>query len=182
MIKDLAIEQKLKGIDEKDLNTMIIQLKEKNNNNKISESLISTIKNLIEKTRFYYNSYSQSISNKRINQFSSEDILKWAKSQNTINQIKNENFLPEALAVVDRALEIITNGHRIRNVQLASIFLILISPKNKGLLLQIKTGEGKSNIVASIAIIKALQFEYVDILSSSNSFGKKRCRRKRKFI
>ena len=44
MIKDLAIEQKLKGINEKDLDFMIDQLREKNNG-KMDESLILKIKN-----------------------------------------------------------------------------------------------------------------------------------------
>ena len=181
MIKDLAIEQKLKGIDENNLETMIEQLRNKNNS-KLEENLLIKVKGLIEKTRYCFNSKSKSgISNKRINQYLAQDILDWRKSEITIKLINKENFLPEAMAVIDRALEIITNGHRIRNVQLASIFLILTSPKNRGLLLQIKTGEGKSNIVAAIAIIKALQFQFVDILSSSIVLAKRDAEEKKNF-
>lgn len=181
MIKDLAIEQKLKGIDENNLETMIEQLRNKNNS-KLEENLLIKVKGLIEKTRYCFNSKSKSgISNKRINQYLAQDILNWRKSEITIKLINKENFLPEAMAVIDRALEIITNGHRIRNVQLASIFLILTSPKNRGLLLQIKTGEGKSNIVAAIAIIKALQFQFVDILSSSIVLAKRDAEEKKNF-
>ena len=166
-IKDLSIEKKLKGIDENNLNMMLDLLREKNKG-KIKDELIERIKYLIENTRYCFNSVSKTgISNKKINQYEDKEILDWAKSNYTKNNICNENFLSEALAVIDRALQLDTKGHRLRNVQLASIFIILLSPKNRGLFAQIKTGEGKSNIVACIAIVKALQIQYVDILSSS---------------
>ena len=181
MIKDLIIEQSLKGIDENNLDIMIDLLLEKNKG-KISENLIQKIKNLIEKTRYCFNTISKTgISNKKICEYEDNEILAWSKSIYTKNNIKSENFFPEALAVIDRALEKDTNGHRIRNVQLASIFLILLSPKNKGLFAQIKTGEGKSNIVACIAIVKALQIEYVDILSSSIVLSMRDAEEKLKF-
>ena len=101
-----------------------------------------------------------------LNAYEKEDIQKWAKSQRTLSLIKSESFLSEALAIIDRA-NYLVEGHRIREVQFISILLILLSPKNKGVFAQIKTGEGKSTIVSVIAVIKALQNEYVDILSSS---------------
>ena len=105
LIKDLAIKQKLKGINEKDLDFMIEQLREKNNG-KMDESLILKIKYLIEKTRYFYNSISESdISIKKINQYNSQDILYWSKPEYTKKSINNENFLSEAITVVDRALK-----------------------------------------------------------------------------
>ena len=70
------------------------------------------------------------------------------------------------MAVIDRANEI-QEGNRLRYVQYIPILLILLSPKDKGVLAQIKTGEGKSTIISVIAVIKALQNKYVDILTSS---------------
>ena len=181
MVKDLAIEQKLKGIDENNLDTMIDLLRQLNKG-KISENLIQKIKYLIQKTRYCFNTTSKTgISNKRISEYEEKEILDWANSIYTKNNINNEDFFPEALAVIDRVLEKDTNGHRIRNVQLASILIIILSPKNKGLLAQIKTGEGKSNIVASIAVIKALQIEFVDILSSSIVLAMRDAEEKSKF-
>ena len=87
MIKDLAIEPKLKGIDEKDLNTIINQLRKKNNY-KMFESLIIKIKHLIEKTRLYYNSFTQSISNKRINEYLSK---KFDNGENQITKYNKSN-------------------------------------------------------------------------------------------
>ena len=49
------------------------------------------------------------------------------------------------------------------------------------MLLKIKTGKGKSNIVASITIIKALQIEYVEILSSWKILAKRDTEEKRNF-
>ena len=71
---------------------MIDQLKEKNNE-KMDESLILKIKNLIEKTRYCYYSISETgISSKKISQYNSQDILNWSKSEYTKKTINNENF------------------------------------------------------------------------------------------
>lgn len=72
----------------------------------------------------------------------------------------------EVIAIVDRANEIITDGHRLRDSQIISC-LIILDAKDKGRLAQIKTGEGKTTIVATIAIAKALKGQKVDIITSS---------------
>ena len=83
-------------------------------------------------------------------------------------------FLIEILAIVNRAVKIFTQGeqrlnegYELRDIQLLSIVLILLSPKNKGVFAQIKTGQGKSIIIAVLAVIKSLFVKYVDILTSS---------------
>ena len=60
-----------------------------------------------------------------------------------------------------------------REVQIISILIILNSEENRGLFGQIKTGEGKSTIVSTLAVIKALQLKHVDVLSSSIVLAKR---------
>ena len=95
-IKDLTIEQKLKLIDENNLDTMIDLLRQLNKG-KISENLIQKIKYLIQKTRYCFNTTSKTgISNKRISEYEEKEILDWANSIYTKNNINNEDFFPEA--------------------------------------------------------------------------------------
>ena len=170
LINELAQEQNFGNMNEYSLDNLIIELKERNKD--ISNDLCEKLKNIILKIRYNYNNKIQTnngeikLPNYPINAYEKEDIQKWAKSKRTLSSIKNEEFLSEALAIIDRA-NFSVEGHRIREVQFISILLILLSPKNKGVFAQIKTGEGKSTIVSVIAVIKALQNEYVDILSSS---------------
>ena len=58
---------------------------------------------------------------------------------------------------------------------------MLLSPKDKGLLAQIKTGEGKSSIVAVLAVIKVILNEYVDILASSIVLAQRDSKEKKSF-
>ena len=107
------------------------------------------------------------------NYFSSSyynDFIKKAKS----SQESYIEFLIEILAIVNRAVKIFTQGeerlnegYELRDVQLIAIVLILLSQKNKGVFAQIKTGQGKSIIIAVLAVVKSLFIKYVDILTSS---------------
>ena len=98
------------------------------------------------------------------------DFIKRAKSSHEFYI----EFLIEILAIVNRAVKIFTQGeerlnegYELRDVQLIAIVLILLSQKNKGVFAQIKTGQGKSIIIAVLAVIKSLFVKYVDILTSS---------------
>jgi len=167
LIKKLAQEHNYGNINENSLDNLISELQEKNK--EIPKELSEKIKNIILKIRFIYNSKIETtdgLSKLPINLFEKENIQKWSKSQRTLTLINNEEFLPEALAIIDRT-NVLNEGYHIRDVQFISILLIILSPKNKGVFAQIKTGEGKSTIVSVIAVIKALQNTYVDILSSS---------------
>ena len=81
---------------------------------------------------------------------------------------------------MDRGNELICH-HRMREVQIISILIILNSPENRGLFAQIKTGEGKSTIVSTLAVIKSLELEYVDVLSSSIVLAKRDAEEKKPF-
>lgn len=167
LIKKLAQEQNYENINEYSLDNLILELQDKNK--EFPKELSEKLKNIILKIRIIYNSKIETnddLSKIPINLFEKENIQKWSISKRTLTSINNEEFLPEVLAIIDRA-NVLNEGYHIRDVQFISILLIILSPKNKGVFAQIKTGEGKSTIVSVIAVIKALQNKYVDILSSS---------------
>lgn len=57
-------------------------------------------------------------------------------------------------------------NYKARHGQLISIIMML-SAYDKGRLLQIRTGEGKSTIIAIVAAYKVLKGHHVDIITSS---------------
>ena len=65
-----------------------------------------------------------------------------------------------------------------REIQIISILIILNSEENRGLFGQIKTVEGKSIIVSTLAVIKELQIKYIDVLSSSIVLAKRDAEKK----
>jgi hypothetical protein len=92
--------------------------------------------------------------------WSGAQIKSWAQSSG------GSSSMTEIIATVDKANAIITNGHRLRETQKIAI-LLMEQDGDKAHLAQMKTGEGKSIVVAAIAIIKALQGKKVDVMTSS---------------
>ncbi|BES99166.1 SecA DEAD-like domain [Nesidiocoris tenuis] len=90
-------------------------------------------------------------------------VNRWAKLK---NGRLSDSEIPEAIAVLDRANELVTGGHRLRDTQILSA-LTFLQQKNKGQLSQIHTGEGKTTIVSLIAAIRALQGKKVDVVTSN---------------
>ena len=58
-------------------------------------------------------------------------------------------------------------GYEPRDIQIIALLLFLFKNKQKGMIEQIYTGEGKTIIISFLAIIKALEGKKVDILTSS---------------
>ncbi len=113
-------------------------------------------------------------SNKRpISLWQDPDILHWSnqirKDKNNSENLINK-FLPELLAVLSKAILNIYK-HELRDTQIISILSILQS--DKGTLLEIKTGEGKTLTTAVIALIKALEGQNIDFLTSSPLLAKR---------
>ncbi|WP_341760877.1 DnaJ domain-containing protein [Candidatus Tisiphia endosymbiont of Thecophora atra] len=94
------------------------------------------------------------------------DIRSWADSKKgKLTAID----IYEAIAIMDRVNELITtDGHRLRDTQILSILVFLQTKNNQGKLCQIHTGEGKTTIVSLLAVIKVLQGETVDIITSNH--------------
>jgi len=91
-------------------------------------------------------------------------INKWALDKKGKLSYKE---VDEAIAVMDRANELITGGHHLRDTQILSVLAFLSSDKDMGRLCQIQTGEGKTIITAVLAAIKVLQGEKVDVITSN---------------
>lgn len=73
----------------------------------------------------------------------------------------------EAIAVMNRANELITGGHHLRDTQILSVLAFLSNGEDTGRLCQIQTGEGKTTITAVLAAIKVLQGEKVYVITSN---------------
>lgn len=96
------------------------------------------------------------------------DILNIVNSQMPIDSPKTKI---EQLATVYNAVQSVFNI-RPYPIQLISVLSIIVHPSSvKGRLAQIKTGEGKSLIVAMLSAFWAMQQQCVDIITSSQSLA-----------
>ena len=104
---------------------------------------------------------------KIVAEWNSEDIRKWA---NSLKSKELDPSLTEMIAVVARGFQL-HKGYLPRETQILSVRMLLDSEKKGGTLAQIKTGEGKSVIVAMMACILALQGRTVDVLTTSEELS-----------
>ncbi|CAG8762971.1 17860_t:CDS:2, partial [Dentiscutata erythropus] len=107
----------------------------------------------------------------KINHWKKENIRNWADAIKETEITRDPGFLEEMIAVLKRT-NILYCGNDPRMTQILAI-LLFESTKGQGKLLQVSTGEGKSTICAMLASIKALQGEYVDIMTSSPILAKR---------
>jgi preprotein translocase subunit SecA len=119
-----------------------------------------------------YQGFATNFPTKPICQWDINTCKTWAQSIKQIRQQSGQQtqtaILPsliEILAVVYRAV-FLDAGHFPRDVQIFST-LGYLSANTRGLLEQIATGEGKATIVSILAIIKVLQGNKVDVVTSS---------------
>ena len=104
---------------------------------------------------------------KNVSDFNTTEIKQWLKFKSKTAEDKSpEDFLVETICVIDRAIKI-RHGFNLRTTQILAIVIFLMS-NNHGVLEQISTGEGKSLIIVTLAIYKALvEGKNVDIITSS---------------
>ncbi|WP_425361534.1 hypothetical protein [Candidatus Tisiphia endosymbiont of Ceraclea dissimilis] len=111
-----------------------------------------------------------------IKDWNAEQVKEWAikfKASCSPGSVISKDDLVKLIAVLQRANNLHTvqngkEGHLLRDTQIVSLLLLLdYDPINKGNLLQIATGEGKSTISAMLAAILALNGEKVDLITSS---------------
>ena len=88
-----------------------------------------------------------------------------------IKEIKSKNYnikvkYSKLISIIIKACKKVFD-YEPRDIQIISLLFFLLKETDKGLIEQINTGEGKSIIIAFLAIIKAIEGKKVDILTSS---------------
>lgn len=87
----------------------------------------------------------------------------------------------ELIAAMDRANELVTGGHCLRDTQILAL-LTFLNSGDRAMLCQLQTGEGKTTIVALLAVVEALQGNNkVDIITSNNVLAAEGVSRKEDF-
>lgn len=111
------------------------------------------------------------------------DIYSWAtaKKHHSSKTSWNSDSVHEAIAIMDRANELATGGHRLRDTQILSVLEFLNKQEGRGKLCQIQTGEGKTTIVSLLVTLKVLQGEKVDIITSNDVLAEEGVRSKLNF-
>ena len=139
------------------------EIKELNPN--ISDEKIKKIKNQIKQIKEVI---------KEKNFILDEQFHNW-----TINECSKMKFgknidseTAEVLGVISLAVYK-ENKYHLRNTQLIAILMFIYKEKNKGLIEEIVTGEGKSIIIASLSIYFALRKKYVDIITSGYTLAQR---------
>lgn len=104
---------------------------------------------------------------KPISKWYAKEISSWANSiKKELEIARDSRMLPELLAVTARAVYLNT-GNLPRAAQMLSLIMINIE-SDKGKLMQISTGEGKSTTTAMAATVQVLKGKKVDVVTSSS--------------
>jgi hypothetical protein len=169
-------ESKNEAFSEKNIETLLDELEQ---NNEANPAVLKPLPNgksieyiLEVADRVYLRDSSITRRGKPITQWECEDIQCWAAKIKALDKFSkpteahDSRYLPEIIAVLIRA-SVLDSQHKPRKTQLISVLLLLNSVKDKGRLLEVETGGGKSTIIAMLAVIKALQGNNVDIITSS---------------
>ncbi|XP_070501606.1 uncharacterized protein [Chironomus tepperi] len=99
-----------------------------------------------------------------------------------ISEVTSKSFCPsvvESLAAIVRMFQL-TTGKIIRDTQLISI--LTMWNNEKGVLMQVSTGEGKTFIGVAFAILKVLYGENIDIITSSSVLALRDVEENKKFF
>jgi preprotein translocase subunit SecA len=128
-------------------------------------SIKQSLKNRCDKIRDLFSNHVHDV-HKAIKDWDKADIKNWA--DNYRGKLgKSENELCKAIAIMDRANQLITGGHRFRDTQKLAVLLFADAKGDEGHLSQIKTGEGKTTIVSLVSALKVLQGSKVDVITSN---------------
>lgn len=113
---------------------------------------------------------------KPVAKWEKEDIHQWSlyqqgkESQLRLEAFNDEDAFCQALAILDRAYQLLSVAdYRLRKVQLLAVMCFVCGGEEQqsSLVAQVATGEGKTTIIALLAVIKVLQGYTVDIITSN---------------
>ncbi|KTC95848.1 preprotein translocase, secretion protein SecA subunit [Legionella geestiana] len=164
-----------KPSDEKDLEALLAELCELNGNNPNVSRLLTShdlVNSLAAVKAVYANDSCFLPAGMPIEAWGVTHCKAWARAliQNKAKALARD-FQTEMVAVIMRA-SVLDSGQTPRNIQLISL-LILLKAEEGGCLAEVKTGEGKTKIVSMFAAFKALQLDYVDVVSSSTILARR---------
>jgi preprotein translocase subunit SecA len=171
---------------EKDLESFLGEIETLNKNNPTLADSLLTNKLLETKFLEILSAYDRDSNltplGKKISQWQRDDITNWSNNllQNQSKAV-DDNFLPEMMAVIKRANLIDTNNDP-RLAQMLSILMLLLHQPDKGRLIQVATGEGKSTTSAMLAVVLALRGEKVDIITSSQVLAQRDALERKEFF
>jgi preprotein translocase subunit SecA len=94
-------------------------------------------------------------------------VNKWAVAIKGHLGVSDDDIC-KTIAIMDRALNLLKGGHRLRDTQILAVLIFFHNRNNQGRLCEIKTGEGKTIIISLIAAIRALQGVTVDVITSNS--------------
>lgn len=174
VLYQFAISSKFSSGKEKDLSSLLAEIEGLNEGNpeiadlleggKLGESYL--------RVAAIYGGYSKIVENGVvISAWKEADITSWATIAKSCPEKSSPEFIEETIAVIKQANKLFC-GHDLRIVQIISLLSFFMG-KEGGRLLQISTGEGKSTTAAGLAIIKALEGNKVDIVTSSQVLARR---------
>ncbi len=106
-----------------------------------------------------------------IAEWSQDDILEWARIVSNIpHYFDDPAHITQGVAIVKRANFFVT-GFQFTHTQTQACLIALLKKKDRGRLLQVATGEGKTTIISTVAIILKLSGSddiLPDIITSSS--------------
>ncbi|MBS0359494.1 MAG: tetratricopeptide repeat protein [Proteobacteria bacterium] len=128
----------------------------------ISESVLSEVSIIYQKVLSFFNK-------NRLNKLNASEISTFFKTFR-VSSIPNEELLIQFLAYARQAI-FLNKGYYPFNIQYFVVIVFLTNKEGKGVLAQVKTGQGKSIIVATLAAYLGVLGKRVDIVTTSENLA-----------
>ena len=164
------------NLEQLNLDDLIIELKKNNKNyfNKKWEDNLRMQMNFIDE--IYKNKQIKQI--EHIKLWKKNEFPSWKKKIKGNNKKLQLEYIAKTVAVISIANKIFLEnndkkGYYLRQIQIIAILLFISKKREKGLIEEIGTGEGKTTIIFTLAIYLGLMDHYVDIFTSASNLAKR---------